>query len=222
MNHSGACAGPSFPARAVRTPRLTPSAPLPAPRPAIPAGEAVAVREAVDPFGACAGASMPARAVRTARITPSAPIPARRSASATTAAASRSSSPSGSSRTTKSFSVPWPLVKRRGEVMAMSLCRGGRAGRTGAADLTQGPPGQVPRLDVEPPHPGIATEPRVLSADQAAGGGDGGVDGRPAVQGTVQDRRRLFVADRAAGGAAAVQALLTQLPHILHPALLDQ
>src|SRR3954469_11345124 len=51
-------------------------------------------------------------AVRTARITPSPPMPDRRLHRAATSEAVRSSFASGSGTTTKSFSVPWPLITR--------------------------------------------------------------------------------------------------------------
>jgi hypothetical protein len=60
-----------------------------------------------------ASASYPATAfVGTTRSSPSAPMPARRSQTAATHAASGSKEASTSSTMTKSFSVPWPLVKR--------------------------------------------------------------------------------------------------------------
>src|SRR3954469_22827300 len=60
-------------------------------------------------------------AVRTARITPSPPMPDRRSHSAATSEAVRSSSPAGSGTTTKSFSVPWPLITRTRSSVPVAL-----------------------------------------------------------------------------------------------------
>src|ERR1700680_4013294 len=89
------------------------------------------------------------------RSTPSAPSPRRRSHSAATAAGVNDSRPSGSGNSTKSFCVPWPL--------------------TNITCSEYVPPYPHRVLDVvggaavEPGDPVVATEPRPLAADIAAG-----------------------------------------------------
>src|ERR1700754_624115 len=108
--------------------------------------------------GTGAGASVSA-AQRTTRSTPSAPRPRRRSQSAATLAGVRSRVASGSGRTTKSFSVPWPLLN------CTSRAYLGRQYRHGAAEEAGGG-------GVEPVDAGIATEPGALAAHEPAGGAD--------------------------------------------------
>src|SRR3954470_22430521 len=99
--------------------------------------------------------SRPATPALVTRSTPSAPSPRRRSHNTATAAGVNDSRPSGSGNSTKSFCVPWPLANstRSGYVppypQRVLDVVGGRA--------------------VEPGDAMVATEPRPLAADIAAG-----------------------------------------------------
>src|SRR5215472_9193302 len=65
--------------------------------------------------------AIPHAAARTARSTPSAPIPALRSHSRAVRSAVSPLEPSGSSRITKSFSVPCPFANRMAPIVASAL-----------------------------------------------------------------------------------------------------
>src|SRR5918995_1194915 len=104
--------------------------------------------------------------VGTTRITPSPPTPVRRSASATAREADRPSVPSRSGTSTKSFSVPCPLVKESRSAMGAivphgdsHLCHGVSKG-----DGVGG---------VDPPDPSVGPEPRDLAAGEPACRHDG-------------------------------------------------
>src|SRR6478672_5637384 len=163
--------------------------------------------------------------VRTTRMTPSAPRPACRSAMRCTWAGVSSSEPSRSGTRTKSFSVPWPLVKR---VMSAILGYAVRHLRICLANRRQSPVEQVRRGGVEPHDPGVGTEPRLLSpgvAPRRLGclGPRAGL-----VELAVDDGDRLAVADGPAGRDTVTQTAVEQclglcaqplLPHPLDPSL---
>src|SRR5699024_4787207 len=168
------------------------------------------------------GASIPALRERTARITPSPPMPARRSARAATAAASRSSRPSGSSTTTKSFSVPWPLVNSMRTLIPRSLrplCTSRRDRRLDPRDRLLDE--HVPGIGLEPADPLVAAEPGVLLPHQAACARDRLLDRLLAAHRAVEHRQALLVADRPAGGAPRVPAPRPQGTHLREQTLLD-
>src|SRR6476619_5518067 len=107
-----------------------------------------------------------ARAVGTTRMTPSPPMPARRSASRAACCAVRSRTPSRSGTRTKSFSVPWPLVKAVWSAMRAILPdRGLRHSHRLLA--------QVRREGVEPGDAGVGVEPRLLPTHEPPSQGDG-------------------------------------------------
>src|ERR1700750_235152 len=137
----------------------------------------------------------------TTRSTPSAPIPARRSPSRRTNSGVRSSSPSGSGRMTKSFSVPCPFANRMPLMLSAGL---GGAGER--ADDLQGPFGEVRARNVQPGDAGVAAEPGLLAAGEPAGAAGGLLPGL--VRGPVpgQVAQHLLVAEGAAGRAALAQA----------------
>src|SRR5882757_1703260 len=146
----------------------------------------------------------------TTRSTPSAPRPRRRSHSAWTRLSVRSSVPSGSGSSTKSFSVPCPLtnsIPTRSEYRADGL-------------------GQVGASAVEPGDALITPEPGPLPPNEATGGagdlGGGGLD----VVGAVEVGEHLLVAEGPRGGEAVTKAKALQgsdlvdepgLEHELHP-----
>src|SRR6478735_489997 len=98
-------------------------------------------------------------AVRTTRMTPSAPRPAWRSAMRCTWAGVSSRVPSRSGTRTKSFSVPWPLVKR---VMSAILRYDGGGG-VDRPHYGEGAVEQVGGVGLEPDDPRVGAEPRLLS-----------------------------------------------------------
>src|SRR3954465_11544803 len=106
-------------------------------------------------------------ALRTTRMSPSVAKPEYGSQSALTVAAVSSSSPSGSRSSTKSFWVPWPLVKGISRVTATRLGRRRRPGAGPAAPAGGG--GGGGRHPTPPP---VAPEPGLLAAGEPAGGRD--------------------------------------------------
>src|SRR3954463_7843761 len=129
-------------------------------------------------------------ALRTPRITPPPPMPARRSASRRTRSADSSSRPSGSGTSTKSFSVPCPLLNRSCSLTAPS------SGIAGRPDDVQRA-GEQPRVVVlEPDHAVVAPEPGLLAAGQPPGEPGGLLLRHVAVQQPVELRERLRVTDR--------------------------
>src|SRR6476660_9339466 len=103
-----------------------------------------------------------ARAVGTTRMTPSPPIPARRSASRDACCAVRSRTPSRSGTSTKSFSVPWPLVKAVWSAMRSIV-------PDRCPDQHHRLLGQVGGQRVEPDDARVGVEPRLLTAGEAPG-----------------------------------------------------
>src|SRR6476469_5166551 len=135
--------------------------------------------------------------VRTTRMTPSAPRPACRSAIRCTWAGVSSSEPSRSGTRTKSFSVPWPLVKRvMSDILRYAVARA----RVGLAHEVECPVEHVGVEAVEPDDPRVGPEPRLLPAGVAAGRLGGVGPGLGLVHRAVDDRDGLAVADGAARG----------------------
>src|SRR6476661_1653275 len=162
-------------------------------------------------------------AVRTTRMTPSAPRPACRSAIRCTWAGVSSSEPSRSGTMTKSFSVPWPLVKR---VMSGILRHAVSDLRIRLANRRERPVEQVGRGRVEPDDARIRAEPRLLSPGVATRRLSGVAPRRGLVEVTVDDCDGLAVADGPTGRYAVTQADAEQglglgpqtvLPHALDP-----
>src|ERR687898_136628 len=133
------------------------------------------------------GAASGCAVARTTRSTPSPPIPARRSQSRCTRSSGRSSSPSGSGSSTKSFSVPCPLTNRvtppgygppgpsrRSAGRAVSRSAGQPSGRSALGPSAgrggEGLLHQVRGSGVQPHHPGVAAEPRLLPPGEPPGG----------------------------------------------------
>src|SRR6478609_5519790 len=138
------------------------------------------------------------RSAGTTRMTPSPPMPARRSASHAARAAVRSRAPSRSGTSTKSFSVPCPLVKVSGSAM-----------RTIVGHVLDDPVDQVVPVAlerIEPGDPRVRAEPRLLAAHQPPGAQGGVGDGILERARAVDDGERLGVADGSARGAALAQA----------------
>src|SRR6478752_9082544 len=164
-------------------------------------------------------------AVRTTRMTPSAPIPACRSAMRCTWAGVSSREPSRSGTRTKSFSVPWPLVKR---VMSGILRHAVSHLRIRLANRRERPVEQVGRGRVEPDDARIGAEPRLLAPGVAARRLSGVAPRRGLVEVTVDDGDGLAVADGPTGRDAVAQADSEQglglgpqtvLPHALDPSV---
>src|SRR3954471_2232063 len=160
--------------------------------------------------------------VRTTRMTPSAPSPACRSAIRCTWAGVSSREPSRSGTSTKSFSVPWPLVKR---VMSAILRYAAQRPRIRLANRRERLVEQVGCLGVQPGDAWVRTEPRLLPACVAASGLCGVAAGRHLVQFAVEDGDGLAVADGPAGGDTVAQSLrqerLRLAPEALPPHPLD-
>src|SRR5689334_6211164 len=146
-------------------------------------------------------------AVRTTLMTPSAPSPACRSAMRCTWAGVSSSEPSRSGTRTKSFSVPWPLVKR---VMSVILRYAVAHPRIRLANRREGPVEQVRARGVEPLDPRIGPEPRLLPTGVAARRLGRVAARRGLVQGAVDDGDGLAVADGPARGDTLAQTLPEQ------------
>src|SRR6478736_6412416 len=160
-------------------------------------------------------------AARTTLMTPSAPSPACRSAMRCTWAGVRSSEPSRSGTRTKSFSVPWPLVKR---VMSVILRYAVAHPRIRLTNCRDGPVEQVRARGVEPLDAGVGPEPRLLPAGVAAIRLSRVAARRGLVEGAVDDGDGLAVADGPTRGDTVAQThgeeglgLATQprLPHAL-------
>ena len=98
----------------------------------------------------------------TTRMTPSPPMPARRSASRAACSAVSSRTPSRSGTRTKSFSVPWPLVKAVWSAMRAIV-------PDRRAHQRQRLLGQVGGERVEPGDPRVGAEPRLLPAGEPSG-----------------------------------------------------
>src|SRR6478672_7704289 len=157
-----------------------------------------------------------ARSAGTMRMTPSPPTPARRSARAAARAAVRPRAPSRSGTSTKSFSVPCPLVKVSRSAM-----------RTIVGHVLEDPVDEVvPGFGegVEPGDPGAGPEPRLLAAHEPPGAQRGLGDGILERRRAVDDGQRLGVPDRPARGASLAQAVrdepagLVDQPGVEHPA----
>src|SRR4051794_12111236 len=129
-------------------------------------------------------------ALRTTRITPWPPMPARRSASRRTRSADRSSRPSGSGTSTKSFSVPCPLLNRSRSLTDPS------SGIAGLADDVQRTAAQRGVVVRQPDDPAVAPEPRLLAPGQAPGQPGGLLLRLGPVHRAVQLGERLRVTDR--------------------------
>src|SRR4051795_13297927 len=142
--------------------------------------------------------------VRTTRMTPSAPSPACRSAIRCTWAGVSSKEPSRSGTSTKSFSVPWPLVKR---VMSAILRYAAQRPRIRLANRRERLVEQVRGLGVEPGDPRIGTEPRLLAAGIAACRLRGVGACRCLLEVAVDDGYGLAVADGPGGGGTRAQPL---------------
>src|SRR6478752_4878085 len=152
---------------------------------------------------------------------PSALSPACRSAMRCTWAGVRSSEPSRSGTRTKSFSVPWPLVKR---VMSVILRYAVAHPRIRLTNCREGPVEQVRARGVEPLDAGVGPEPRLLPAGVAASRLSRVAARRGLVEGAVDDGDGLAVADGPTRGDTVAQThgeeglgLATQprLPHAL-------
>src|SRR4051812_965432 len=142
--------------------------------------------------------------VRTTRMTPSAPSPACRSAIRCTWAGVSSSVPSRSGTSTKSFSVPWPLVKR---VMSAILRYAPSRPRIRLANRREGLVEQVRGVGVEPGDARVRAEPRLLAAGVAPRGLRGVGAGRSLVELAADDGDDLAVADGPARCDTAAQSL---------------
>src|SRR6478609_3314999 len=160
-------------------------------------------------------------AARTTLMTPSAPSPACRSAMRCTWAGVSSSEPSRSGTRTKSFSVPWPLVKR---VMSVILRYAVAHPRIRLTNCREGSVEQVRARGVEPLDAGVGPEPRLLPAGVAASRLSRVAARRGLVEGAVDDGDGLAVADGPTRGDTVAQTygeeglgLATQprLPHAL-------
>src|SRR6478672_2966008 len=154
-----------------------------------------------------------ARSAGTTRMTPSPPTPARRSARAAARAAVRPRAPSRSGTSTKSFSVPCPLVKVSRSAM-----------RTIVGHVLQHPVTQVVRVvleRVEPRHPRVGPEPRLLATHEPPSAQRGVGDGILERARAVDDGERLGVADGPARRAPLAQAEVDQAPGLLDQARLE-
>src|SRR6476661_3875664 len=148
-----------------------------------------------------------ASAVGTTRMTPSPPIPAWRSASRAACALVSGRDPSRSGTSTKSFSVPWPLVKGVWSAMGPIV-----------PDDLEGPREQsVPRAGrgVEPVDAGVGVEPGLLPPGEPPGQRRRLLLGLLLVERPVELGQRLGVAERTRGGAALAQPQLVERPHLV-------
>src|SRR6187200_3677634 len=156
-----------------------------------------------------------ARSAGTTRMTPSPPTPARRSARAAARAAVRPRMPSRSGTSTKSFSVPCPLVKVSRSAMRTIV------GHVLDDPVDEGVPGTCE--GVEPADSRVGPEPRLLAAHQPPGAQRGVGDGILERGRAVDDGERLGVADRPARRASLAQAErhepagLVDQPGVEHP-----
>src|SRR5665647_914143 len=140
-----------------------------------------------------------AACVGTTRMRPSAPIPARRSVRRRTSSAVTSREPSRSATSTKSFSVPWPLVKcsTPGSVISPIVAHptAPRRVRPHRGYDVQRPVGHLRVVIPEPVDARIRSEPRLLPPGKPAGRRDRVLDGLLDTEEAIQVRQRLAVAE---------------------------
>src|SRR5665647_2542872 len=132
-----------------------------------------------------------AACVGTTRMRPSAPIPARRSVRRRTSSAVTSREPSRSATSTKSFSVPWPLVKCSTPVSVISPIvahpTAPRRVRPHRGYDVQRPVGHLRVVIPEPVDARIRSEPRLLPPGKPAGRRDRVLDGLLDTEEAIED-----------------------------------
>src|SRR5674476_373494 len=174
-------------------------------------------QRAREPWSRTCGSA--AACVATTRMTPSAPIPARRSVRRLTWSALRSREPLRSATSTKSFSVPWPLVKCNSPVSVISpIVAHTTASRR--ADDVERTVGQLRVVIPEPVDARIRTEPRPLAPGQPAGRDDRVLDGLLGTEEAVEVCQSLAVAESPGCGPALTQSGRVQVPYLIEQACL--
>src|SRR5450631_3720244 len=159
-------------------------------------------------------------------MTPSAPIPARRSVRRRTWSAVTPREPSRSGTSTKSFSVPWPLVKCSPPVSIISpIVAHGTAWRraetlelSAGADDVERALDQVRVVIPQPVDARVGAEPRLLAPGEPAGRGDRVLDRLLGAEGAVEVCKRLAVAESPARCSALTQAGRVQTTHLFEQA----
>src|SRR5450759_3237353 len=146
-------------------------------------------------------------------ITPSPPIPARLSARSRTCSAVTSWVPSRSATSTKSFSVPWPLVNVSAPLSVIP-----HSVPHTRADDVEGAADQRRVVARQPVDPRVRPEPRLLPPREPAGRCDGVRDGLLGREQTVQVRQRLAVAECFACSPALPQTGRVQPAHLVEQA----
>src|SRR6478752_5823489 len=160
--------------------------------------------------------SVPPSRIGTTRMTPSAPMPALRSHRARTRPAVRSRTSSGSGRSTKSFSVPCPLTNSGADAgVDTALAYGG------AGHRLQGAIRQVGAGGIQLDHPGVASEPGSLPADEPPRRLRGRRDRLLDAGRTVQYLEELCVTQGPGGGHAAPQPPPVQPPDLFEQSVVD-
>src|SRR5665647_2318818 len=156
-------------------------------------------------------------------MTPSAPMPALRSVIRRTCWAVTSWVPSRSATSTKSFSVPWPLVNRSSRMSVISAIvhlghRPSHHRLSRRTDDVERVVDQSRVIMVEPVDPRVRPEPRPLAASELAGCRDRVLDGLLSTGETVEVCQGLAVAKSLCRSATLPQAGRIQPLHLVEQA----